>query len=117
MSNENIKKMLNDKIKFLQETVNNEETLQKSYEEAKSEVNLRLGAFFENVADGCLKLQNRIANDVKLQEQIAEKNIAIINSNINGINGIPKSDFEKVLSEVEIEKTNEFLGTPKKYVR
>ena len=117
MSNENIKKMLNDKIKFLQETVNNEETLQKSYEEVKSEVNLRLGAFFENVADGCLKLQNRIANDVKLQEQIAEKNIAIINSNINGINGIPKSDFEKVLSEVEIEKTNEFLGTPKKYVR
>ena len=109
MSNENIKKMLNDKIKFLQETVNNEETLQKSYEEAKSEVNLRLGAFFENVADGCLKLQNRIANDVKLQEQIAEKNIAIINSNINGINGIPKSDFEKVLSEVEIEKTNELF--------
>ena len=117
ISSESIKEGLNDKIKFLQESVSNEEALKKSYEEAKKDVNLRLKVvFFENVADGCLKLRNRIANDIKLQEQTNKKNIEIINSSIKAVRNISKNDFEKVLTEVETEKANELLGTPREYI-
>ena len=109
ISNENIKETLNDKIKFIQEFVSNEEALQKSHEEAKSEVNLRLKDFFEAVADDCLELQKAIAKDVAFEKQAAKQQIEIINSSIKAVGNISKSDFEKVLSEVEIEKTNELF--------
>ena len=72
--------------------------MQKSYEEAKSEVNLRLKDFFEAVADDCLELQKAIAKDVAFEKQAAKQQIEIINSSIKAVGNISKSDFEKVLS-------------------
>ncbi len=113
VSNENIKKMLNGRINHIKDTISTEEKLRKSYEEEKSNVNFNLEYVFKNLADNCLKLQNTIAKNVENAKKWAKKTIETINANINAIGAIPKSDFEKVLSEVEIEKISEFLVGPK----
>ena len=113
VSNENIKKMLNGRINHIKDTISTEEKLRKSYEEEKSNVNFNLEYVFKNFADNCLKLQNTIAKSVENARKWIKKTIKTINANINAIGAIPKSDFEKVLSEIEIEKANELLGGAK----
>ena len=115
ISNENIKKMTNDEIKNLQKNISTVENLQRYYEQEKNAVNLRLKDFFKAVADDCLKFKKAIKEDFENIKKFAEKGIKMINANIKAIEAVPKSDFEKVLSEIKIEKTNELLANSGRY--
>ena len=110
ISNENIKKMTNDEIKNLQKNISTVENLQRYYEQEKNAVNLAQNSFYENLADDCLKFKKAIKEDFEDTKKFAEKRIEMINANIKAIRAVPKSDFEKVLTEVEIEKANELLA-------
>ncbi len=112
ISNKLIQGMLNERIESIKGTINTEENLRKSYEEEKSGVDFNLKYVFENLANDCLELQKTIAKDVAFEKQAAKQQIEIINYNIKAVWNISKSDFEKVLSEVATEKTNELLEIP-----